>query len=342
MKIRTVHHLSATGGTLISHAIASLQHVFLLSELNPLTRPEVRFDPIDPLAQLGARYDLLTDYDYNAAFLERLRPVAEAVERRDGILVIRDHSHSDWLGGTCRGQSALLSALRPVYETASVVTLRHPIEAYSSMMLNGWDEEVGDFDTYCGRTLQFVDYFSDSTVFHYEDFVIGPGKILSAICEALELPFSTDWEQRFRQVTLTGDSGRGLDHPIQPLPVKPISERLLSEIRRSSNFLSLADRFGYVTDPDELIRKRQEEIRKAGVKVRAPEAAAHRLSDAELKLRNSLEAKDNEILELHESIQRKDERLSRAKRTIDLMRQSNSWRLTAPLRSLRSFFGSGG
>jgi hypothetical protein len=337
LKIRTVHHLSATGGTVMSRALASLQHVYLLSELNPLAPRPVRFDPIDPLQQFGAQYGLFSDDDYKAAFLERLRPVAEAVQCREGVLVIRDHSHSDWLAGTCRGYSSLLSTIRPTYDTVSIVTLRHPIEAYSSLMLKGWHTAVGNFDAYCGRIIEFLDYFSGSTIFHYEDFVSEPNTILLAMCQALELPFSPDWQTRFRKVTLTGDSGRGSNQPIQPLSVKPISESLLSEARCSGNFNSLATRVGYITNPQELIEKRKDEISRAGV-------ALHPGAE----LRQSLPPKDRKIAELQESIRSKDEHLDtrgakliRSRRTIDLMRQSRSWRLTAPLRLARSFFRKG-
>lgn len=270
LKIRTVHHLSATGGTLISHALASLQHVYFLSELNPLASQSVHFNPIDPLQQFGRQYGSFSDDDYRAAFLERLRPVVKAVQSRNGFLVIRDHAHSDWLVKTSRGHSSLLDTLRPTYDTVSIVTLRHPIEAYASMMQRGWHTRVGSFDAYCGRVLEFLNYFSGSAVFRYEDFVGAPDTMLMAMCQALDLPYSTHWRTQFRKMPLTGDSGRGSDLPIQPLPVRPISKSLLSEIQCSGNFNAVAARIGYLTDPRELIEERQDQINRAGLARRSP------------------------------------------------------------------------
>ena len=60
-QIGLIHHLSNTGGILISKCIAAMPSVVLLSEMHPLVGLLQRqFFPLDPLAQLLVNYPALT------------------------------------------------------------------------------------------------------------------------------------------------------------------------------------------------------------------------------------------------------------------------------------------
>jgi len=50
--LRTLHHLSCTGGTLFSKCLASMEQVALLSEVHPFNVGPLRFDSFDPVQQL--------------------------------------------------------------------------------------------------------------------------------------------------------------------------------------------------------------------------------------------------------------------------------------------------
>ena len=75
-RIRLLHHLARSGGTVISRCLGAMDRVVLLSEIHPLG---VRM--FDPLYQAHAWHGLLTDDDV-ANLRHRPLPVAEAVKLR--------------------------------------------------------------------------------------------------------------------------------------------------------------------------------------------------------------------------------------------------------------------
>ena len=253
---------------MISRAIAALPSTYLLSELHPRHVQGLYFNPLDPLQQFMAQYsrnEPTLGLDLDCAFAERLNPVVQAVEDSAGYLVLRDHSHSDWLVSTPGTQCSLLSALSGRWPIRSILTLRHPVEAYASMMTRNWHLGVGSFNEYCRRVLSFVEHFAETPMFHYEDFVDDPDHVLKQIAEALELPFSSQWRTTFETISLTGNSGRaGKSSEIGPLPMRDVTIKLREGAMKSEAYSTLCQRFGYTHDPIDLYHQRLQRARQAG------------------------------------------------------------------------------
>lgn len=265
LTIRTVHHLSATGGTLISKAIAALPNVYLLSELHPRTTRTVHFNPIDPFQQFCAQYGVefeIVNRDLDMAFMQRLRHVSEMVQAQNGMLVLRDHAHSDWLVPSPSQTPTLLNLLKTEFPVTSVVTLRNPVESFLAMRENGWHKGVSHFDAFCGRVLRFLDTYAGTPMFHYEDFVRAPDKTLQEIADSLDLPYDPAWQLHYLDRRLTGDSGRGSESgEIRPLPMRDITVRFRDNVMASANYRALCDRCGYDVDPRDQMYRRNEEAR---------------------------------------------------------------------------------
>ena len=87
-EIRTIHHLSASGGTVISKCLASMPEVIFLSEINPLNIEKVRFNPFDPLQQFQAQYQMLSISELESAFLERLKIIVDKCIENKKILIL--------------------------------------------------------------------------------------------------------------------------------------------------------------------------------------------------------------------------------------------------------------
>lgn len=258
--IRTIHHMSATGGTLMSKCLAALPETYLLSEINPFAGTPVRFNPMDPLQQAVAQYQGslgFTAQDLGESFLRRVMTVDRKVGEVGGHLVLRDHSHSDWLVPNPRMMCAMNEVLRNYYEVRPIVTLRNPVETYTSMTKYGWERGVGNFDEYCRRLGLFLDYFGGAPVFHYEDFVAAPESVLQEMAKALELPYDAGWQKRYRDITLTGDSGRGRqEEAIAPLPMREVSRAFRDEVLASPHYRTLCERLGYERDPEAMRQAR--------------------------------------------------------------------------------------
>lgn len=259
--IRTIHHLAASGGTMMSRAIAANASVYLLSEIHPFSPRGTYFNPIDPLQHAINQYQETLKFNRDEvaeAFILRLKPVMKKVAARGGYLVLRDHAHSDWMFGPTYPASRLLEVLRPYSHLQSIVTLRNPVETYLSLLPKNWHYDRS-FDEFCGVLRQFLAYFAGTPVFHYEDFVQAPDAVLQRMLAALSLPYDPGWRERYPTLPLTGDSGRGGEQaPIEPKPMRAFSEAMRQEVLASENYAALCATYGYYRDPAELRQARED------------------------------------------------------------------------------------
>lgn len=249
--IRTVHHFACTGGTVICKCIASMPNVQLLSEVDPLHRAnrpdgEPRFAPSDMptlLAQStrGATPDLILQI-----FQAELRLVHADARRRGQRLVLRDHAHTHFCRGArieCR--PTLRSIVERVAPTLSLVTVRHPIDSFASLVSNAWVHFTPPtFEAYCARYLTFLDAYRDIPFVRYEDFAMAPGPTMQKVCLQLDLPFDGSFGQNFSAFRLTGDSGRS-SRSIRLPPRRPEAARLLTEVAQSEAYRLLTSKLGY-------------------------------------------------------------------------------------------------
>jgi hypothetical protein len=243
--IRMIHHLSATGGTVISRCLAAMPDVVLLSELHPLTPSMVPFYPLDPLGQVAWNYAHLLPSDERmySLFRERLEPVVDLCRIHGKRLVLRDHSHSDYLSERAPG-TRLADALRGRYALRQVVTIRNPIDAWLSMVENGFNHHLSGFEQYCERCNRFLDDYSDVPVWRYEDFVAEPDQVMASICEELDLVFLPGFAERAADVVLTGDSGRRPPN-IRVLQRREVSTDFILRAVSLESYRSISDRFNY-------------------------------------------------------------------------------------------------
>lgn len=249
--IRTVHHFACTGGTLFSKCIAAQPNVQLLSEVDPLstlgkeiTKPQ--FAPTDMVTLLrqstrGTSSKLLVDL-----FLANLSTIHAGCERSGLRLVLRDHAHSHFCEGVeVPERPTLREMLISQYEILSVLTVRHPVESYLSLMANGWLHFMPPtLNEYCRRYTAFLTAHDGVPIVRYEDLVSAPEATMSTICTHLDMQFNPDFVDLFDVYRLTGDSGRS-GGTIAPRPSKNLSGELADEIRSSRELRNLISMLGY-------------------------------------------------------------------------------------------------
>ena len=248
--VRLIHHLSCTGGTIISKCIAAMPNVVLLSEVNPaseLPRTSiVRFAPTD-MIRLAKQSGIPSFDDLRIKlFRAEIDEVIKHTRNLGSRLVLRVHSHSDYLVGDISSQpNYVKNSLDGRHSSVSVMTVRHPIDSYLSLVQKKWIHfNPQTFDEYCRRYLAYLEHNQNDPLFKYEDFVYDPKRVIKSICKALSLPFNEDFIDLFELIKLTGDSGR-TSNEISLRSRRKDDGSLLRSARNSSNYETLCEQLDY-------------------------------------------------------------------------------------------------
>lgn len=138
-----LHRLARTGGTLLCRCLASMDSVYLLSEINP--RGVAHFNP---LRQAADWYGLVAPeeiFDFQGSdeqldsvkFREAIALLAQRTAERGAKLVVRDWSHLDWVGLPFISQPPLRSSWDTIDPDWSLLgprcaSVRHPVDQYLS------------------------------------------------------------------------------------------------------------------------------------------------------------------------------------------------------------------
>lgn len=255
--VRTIHHLAATGGTLIAKCIAAAESVWLASEVNPFVESSNRFDPRHLLSGLDARYNFLGEEDLRDFFLWQVERAQQLAAREQKHLVIREYTNAFYFAPVIDPRLPVLDVLKGAgYATRSVATVRHPLDSYLALLEHVWLlKELRSIELYSARYLRFLADVraAELPIFRYEDFVIDPDDQLRRITDALELEFPDGFRDRIASIALTGDSGRS-SAAIAPRPRRQPSRRLSRQIRReldSPSYVELCEQLGYRPGFDE-------------------------------------------------------------------------------------------
>lgn len=250
--IRTIHHLSCTGGTLFAKCIAAMPNILLLNEVDPLStlllqEGKPAFAPTDMISLVRQGDPELTSDVLVRMFAKDIEFLAHDQARIGRDIVLRDHSHSHFLiGATIAERPTLREMVADVSAVNSVVTVRDPIDSYLSMVANGWQLQFSPstFDEYCRRYQAFLDRYEGIDIIRYEDLVDDPKSTMHRICTILDLTYSDDFVDLFSAFTLSGDSGRS-GSAIGKRSRRESAAQLADMTRNSNNYTKLAQSLGY-------------------------------------------------------------------------------------------------
>lgn len=247
--VRIVHHLACTGGTLFSRCLAALPNVRLLSEVDPLSRigDKVLFVPTDMVRLSRKASRPVTPEVEVQIFRAGLEVVRQDCRNMGLDLVLRDHSHGAFHYGSYRAdRPTLRDLLHDHMPLRALVTVRHPLDSFLSMMKMGWDKHFvpATLDEYARRCHLFLDRHEAIDILRYEDFVEDPQTQLRRAAAVLDLTYSDSFTELFQAFTLSGDSGRSSGR-IGSRPRAPIPEPVEAERGKSETYTTLCARLGY-------------------------------------------------------------------------------------------------
>lgn len=251
--LRSLHHMACCGGTLIAKCLSVMPNVTLLSEIDPLSTiglPQPgAVPPFRPSDLIYAGRVALREIDEAVArrvFAAGLAELHKAVTQQGRILCLRDHAHSQFCTKSDPlARPSLRAMMADVAPLRSLVTVRHPLDAFLSLQRNGWMHFQPDtIDEYARRYMLFLEAHDGIEIRRYEDFVVDPETVLQDICTVLDLAYEPGFEIMLSAVALSGDSGRRGDQ-IAPRPRRAVSDLILEQARSSDCFADLCERLGY-------------------------------------------------------------------------------------------------
>ena len=250
--IRTLHHLSCTGGTLISKCIASMPNVLVLNEVDPLSKiptlsGKSKFTPTDMISLLRQGDPQISSDLLVRLFGRDLEIILQDQTKIGRSLVLRDHTHSHFLTGPeVEERPTLLEMIPAGLPVRSIVTVRDPVDSFLSMRKQGWNKHFSPpgFEEYCRRYLVFLDRYQGVERIKYEAFTDDPKHTLRHICDVLLLDYSDSFLETFETFQFSGDSGR-TGGTIASRPRREIDQQTLSEIEGAASYRVLASRLEY-------------------------------------------------------------------------------------------------
>jgi hypothetical protein len=250
--VRTIHHLSCTGGTLFAKCLAALPKTVVLNEIDPhssLALDANEQAPFNPRDIISLLHQSQANFDTNLIdkiFLNDIEMIASELSKNSIALVLRDHAHSAYLTGAHKRHcSTLKQLLGKRFQCLGLVTVRDPIDSYLSLQNNGWIHyNPSTFDEYCKRYIQFLEDHSDLRVFKYESLVESPQRAMREIANELQLEYSPDFEDHFFDFKFSGDSGRS-GSLIEPRSRREYNDDFISEAKSSQHYQVLIKLLDY-------------------------------------------------------------------------------------------------
>lgn len=247
--IRTVHHFACTGGTVLIKCLACSPNIQVLSELDPLssmTSEATLFTPTDLIQLLQHGNREVSEEEKIELFMAGFSALYDSALGKGLRILIRDHTHSHFcVGDQVPSRPTLRQIIAAKYRTLSVITVRHPLDSWLSLVHNHWvDFNPGTLEEYAKRYLLFLEHYPASRVFKYEDFVEDPDDFLAAICSELRIPEPNDYRELFTAHRFSGDSGRQ-GSIIEARKRRPVTDEVSAMVSRSTSFRELCGKLGY-------------------------------------------------------------------------------------------------
>jgi len=254
--LRAVHHMACSGGTLISKCLSVMPNVTLLSEIDPLSSLAMwtkvngrKFAPTDVIYAARTALRPIDGETTERVFQASVTALHEALCEKGQRLVLRDHVHSHFCTQVDFARRPTVREMLTKYHPVlSVLTVRHPLDSYLSLVRNKWVQFAPfSLDEYARRYQAFLDRHDDVQHFRYEDFVARPDSVLRELCTELALPFVAGAEDLYSLVAMSGDSGRK-GNRIGTRPRLEVSEEVEGQAERSRAYARLCDNLGYIAD----------------------------------------------------------------------------------------------
>ena len=256
-KILILHHLSSSGGTLITKLMSTSENFLTLSELHPHflsggKKDGSEFRPSSPIEQLCFRYDLMPAKLLESKFNSDIRLIADYASSQGKILLVREWTHADYLSErpakSSQVRRLIEDALGDEYSIQSIATVRDPVDSFLSGIESQFLQNIDNsFDKYCQVVKEFIKdmHRVNASIYRYEDIVQNPDSFLGILSKQYDICFPSDYISRLNQLNFSGDSGR----KTEAIAFRPRRSSDLKRIARMQNeayYQEIASQLGYL------------------------------------------------------------------------------------------------
>ncbi|MBC7135783.1 sulfotransferase [Oceanibaculum nanhaiense] len=255
MKLRLLHQLARSGGTLVNRLMLA-QGVAVLSEVHPLG-----WATLDPLAQARDWFGLIGADDLLGRdalpYTDALALTAANARRKRRPLLIRDWSHLDFmplgLGLKPALTSAQVEALAGRFTLIRTATVRHPLDQWLSLaaMLaaEGRPPRQAELEAWLDGIEGFAVMAAAIGFVRYEDIAADPAGGMEELCRKLDLAFDPARLEGWRETTqfsTGGVPGRAASSAeIERLEPRPAPPHILHRLNRDRRYRQALDLLGY-------------------------------------------------------------------------------------------------
>ena len=272
----TVHHVAASGGSIVSQVLAAATNSVLISEINPLgsihgyrgLKPY--YDPTSLVWHLVYNSEDLSPKLKLRYFFGQLDISIEHVKGLSKNLLLRDHSHTtfNFLNKNLKFNkkkldSIFLESINYFYTQKSdtfdfprikpIFSIRHPLDSYVASRKKGWlaaycGDEI-NLDNYCNGLLNFQHYMingASAILLRYEDLCMNLETCLENLFLNLEIEYKIPSLKEINLIKVTGKSGRKSDDiEIRERLISDIDDSLKTQVETSKHYKKYCELNGY-------------------------------------------------------------------------------------------------
>lgn len=261
-RLRMIHNMARSGGTLISKCLGCMEGVVLLSEIHPAA-----WRMFNPLKQAVEWHKLLNTSDLleiNSRklinFADAINLIARRTNQRGDVLLIRDWSHLDYTGYPYVTEPSyrpvLYEELAERFDILRVAIVRDPVDQWLSLRqlaIMQTSIQTGDFNLgkFLAGYLEFARLSVKTGYIRYEDFLLEPDAIMRDLCGRLDIPFDPGFINKWPTYTkISGDvlvSRGNVGNEIKPLPRRPVEAELREAFLANEDYQEAIRLLGYET-----------------------------------------------------------------------------------------------
>ena len=255
-KIRILHSLARSGGTILSRCLGCMNKVVLLSEIHPKGK---EYNIYNPLVQAHTWHNLIKEDDFPPLkeynFIAALQLIEKRCAAQGKILLIRDWAHFDFLRASVFKRFlfrtfSINNMLNDFFEIKEISLVRHPIDQWLSFENYRYLKGKYSINPFlCGHA-RFASESSRIAFVRYEDFINQPDSILRKIADRLEFEYDPSYRRKWSNYTfVTGDNllpsrGRALNE-IKFLYRRKVSQSTVKKFIRNRHYWESLKLLGY-------------------------------------------------------------------------------------------------
>ena len=253
-RVSILHQLPGSGGSLVIKCLSTLPGVSLLNNVHPQGHL-TKLYPVHLFQQAQSWYQLFSDSEKQSLtgkqidFLTAMKMIHQRIADQGNHLLLRSWSHLDFIGKPFldepSGTFSLSEILKDEFDVKEYAVVRHPVETWRNFQQYEILQNAGGIDAFLKGYREFAECADKTGYTAYESFCREPDQHFREICSKLELPYDSQFLERWKFENRVGrEPGEQLES-IDPANTPEIDSDLLEQFEINFDYWSLLKKLGY-------------------------------------------------------------------------------------------------